>query len=173
MASYAGRMVGAARLDVHTFEEVEADRGAMGQAIGVIVLSSVAAAIGMTSGDALSFIIGIAGALLGWMLWAWLTYFVGTRVLPEPQTHADWGQVLRTTGFAAAPGILRIFGVIPAVAGIIFIVTGIWMLIAMIIAIRQALDYTSSLRAVGVAGIGWVVYIVVATLLFFVTGGGQ
>ena len=172
MASFAERVIGAAKLDVHTYEEVEADRTAMGQAMGVVVLSSLAAGIGLIGrAGAPGLIVGVLAALIGWFMWAWLTYIIGTRLLPMPQTHADWGQLLRTTGFASSPGILRILGVVPLLGGLVFFIAGIWMLVAMVIAVRQALDYTSTGRAIGVCLIGWVVNVVIFVILSLFLGG--
>ncbi len=172
MASFAERVIGAAKLDVHTYEEIEADRTAFGQAMVVVVLSSLAAGIGMIGrAGAPGLIVGVLAALIGWFMWAWLTYIIGTRLLPMPQTHADWGQLLRTTGFSAAPGILRILGVVPVLGGLVFLVAGIWMLVAMVIAVRQALDYTSTGRAIGVCLIGWVVNVVIFVILSVFLGG--
>jgi len=173
MASLVDRMGRAARLDVHLYEEVEADTGATGQAMLVVVLSSVAAGIGsigsMPSGLTGLFV-GTLLALLGWYLWAFLTYLIGTKLLPEPQTHADVGELLRTTGFSAAPGLLRVLGIIPGFMAITFAVAGIWMLVAMIIAVRQALDYHSTGRAIGVCLIGWVVQLVMLIIAGAVLG---
>ena len=172
MASFAERVIGAAKLDVRIYEEVEADRTAMGQAMGVVVLSSLAAGIGMIGrAGAPGLIVGVLAALIGWFMWAWLTYIIGTRLLPMSQTHADWGQLLRTTGFSAAPGILRILGVVPLLGGLVLFITGIWMLVAMVIAVRQALDYTSTGRAIGVCLIGWVVNVVIFVMLSMFLGG--
>ncbi|MFQ5539742.1 MAG: hypothetical protein ACE5FB_05030, partial [Candidatus Binatia bacterium] len=89
MASLMDRMIRAAKLDVHLYEEVEADTGAMGQAMGVVVLSSVAAGIGSVARGGLGGILmGTIAALIGWYVWAYLTYFIGTKFLPEPQTKA-------------------------------------------------------------------------------------
>ncbi len=151
-------MVRAAKLDVQLYEEVEADQGALGQATGVVILSAVAAGIGnLGTGGPLGLGIGTIGALVGWYVWALLTYFIGTKFLPEPQTRADYGELLRTIGFSSAPGVIRVFGIIPGLRALVFLVAGIWMLVAMVIAVRQALDYTSTWRAVGVCVIGWVV----------------
>ena len=158
MTSFTQRVIGAARLDVHIYEEVEADTTAMGQAMGVVALSSVAAGIGTVGregtmglfGGPVAALLGLVAALLGWLLWAGLTYFIGTRILPTPQTDADWGELLRTTGFAAAPGMLRILGIVPGLTDSVFFVAGVWMLAAFVVAVRQALDYTSTGRAVGV-----------------------
>lgn len=122
-------MLRAARLDASLYEEVEADRGLTGQATAVVL----------------------------WYLWAFLTYLIGTRVLPEPQTKADFGQLLRTLGFASSPGVIRILGIIPGLVRPAFAVAHIWMLVAMVVAVHQALDYTSSWRAAGVVLVGWLI----------------
>ena len=167
MSSFANRMIRAAKLDVNLYEEVEADKEAMGQALAVVVLSSLAAGIGSYGTTGLNgLLLGTVGALVGWFIWAFITFFVGTRLLPEPQTEADYGQLLRTIGFSSSPGVLRILGVVPVLGAIIFIVCGIWMLVAMIIAVRQALDYKSTWRAVGVCIIGWVIQMFVVWIAF-------
>ncbi len=166
MSTFAERMIGAATLDVHTYEEVEADTTAMTQAMVVVVLSSIAQGIGfLTQGGVLGFVVGAVGALIGWFIWAFLVYIIGTKVLPEPQTRSDLGELLRTTGFSASPGLLRVLGAIPLVGGLIIFAVSIWMLIAMIIAVRQALDYQSTGRAVGVCLIGWFVFVVIMLML--------
>lgn len=169
MGSFTDRIIRAARLDISLYEEVEADRTALGQAMGVVILSSVAAGIGSITQRGLGGIfLGTLSALIGWFIWAYLTYLIGTKLLPEPQTQADPGELLRTIGFSSSPGLLRVLGIIPYLTGLVFFVTGIWMLIAMVIAVRQALDYTSTWRAVGVCVIGWIVLMVVNILMFSV-----
>jgi hypothetical protein len=158
MTSFTNRMVRAAKLDVNLYEEVEADKQAMGQALGVVLLSSLAAGIGSFGTTGINgLLLGTVGALLGWFVWAFITFLVGTKLLPEPQTEADYGQLLRTIGFSSSPGLLRILGIVPILGTIVFIVCGVWMLAAMIIAVRQALDYKSTWRAVGVCIIGWII----------------
>ena len=172
MASFTDRIIRAAKLDVNVYEEVEADRGALGQAMGVVVLSSIAAGIGSFERAGIGGIItGTIAALIAWYVWAYITYFVGTRFLPERQTKADHGELLRTIGFSSSPGLIRVLGIIPGLAGVVFLVASVWMLIAMVIAVRQALDYQSTLRAVGVCVIGWVVQILILVLLFAILGG--
>ncbi|MGD9227629.1 MAG: YIP1 family protein [Desulfobacterales bacterium] len=172
MASFTDRMIRAAKLDVNLYEEVEADKGAMGQAMAVVVLASVAAGIG-TIGTIgiMGLVLGTLAALLGWFIWAFLTYFIGTRLLPEPQTKADYGELLRTIGFSSSPGVLRVLGIIPALGGILNFLIGIWMLVAMVIAVRQALDYKSTWRAVGVCLIGWIIQIAILALVAGLFGG--
>ena len=167
MTSFKDRIIRAAKLDVDLYEEVEADKTAMRQAMGVVVLSSVAAGIGaITRGSFNGLIIGIIGALISWYIWAFLTYWIGTRFLPEPQTEADIGQLLRTIGFSSSPGLIRIFAIIPGLNWIVSFAASVWMLIAMVIAVRQALDYNSTGRAVGVCAIGWVIQTLILLVVF-------
>ena len=172
MANMKERIIRAAKLDIHLYEEVEADKSALGQAMGVVVLSSIAGGIGTPAGIGLGgLVIGTIVALIGWYVWAFLTYLIGTKLLPEPQTKADVGELLRTIGFSSSPGLIRVLGIIPFLRGLVFLVAAVWMLVAMIIAVRQALDYQSTLRAVGVCVIGWIVQALLLALLFTFMGG--
>jgi len=172
MTGFKNRIIRAAKLDVSLYEEVEADKGALGQAMGVVVLSSIAAGLGSIGRLGLGgILIGTVTALIGWYVWAYLTYFIGTKLLPEPQTKADHGELLRTIGFSSSPGLIRVLGIIPGLAGVVFLVASIWMLIAMVIAVRQALDYRSTLRAAGVCVIGWIIQALIFALLFSILGG--
>jgi hypothetical protein len=171
MNAYVNRMVRAAKLEAALYEEVEADRAAMGQAMGVVLLSSLAAGIGsLSQGGAGGLLFGMLAALAGWFVWAFLTYLIGTRLLPTAQTQTSYGELLRTIGFSSSPGIIRLVGIIPGLTGLVFIVASVWMLVAMVIAVRQALDYDSTLRAVGVCLIGWVVQIAVVLLTVSLLG---
>ena len=166
------RIIRAAKLDINLYEEVEADKGAMGQAMLVVVLSSVAAGIGNIQHVGFNgLLITTIVALAGWYIWAYLTYFIGTKLLPEPQTESNPGELLRTIGFSSAPGLIRILGIIPGLGKIALFVAAIWMLVAMVIAVRQALDYNSTLRALGVCIIGWLIQIIIIGLLFSMFGG--
>jgi hypothetical protein len=162
--TFVERMVGAAKLDVRVYEEVEADRSATPQALAVVVLSAVAGGIGMGAGIR-GLVVGTIAGLVGWAAWAWLIYFIGTRWLPEPDTKADIGELLRTIGFATSPGILRVAGIVPILGPIVIVVSAVWTLVAVVVAVRQALDYRSTGRAIGVCVIGWVVQIVIFGLL--------
>jgi len=168
MNIFKDRIIRAAKLDVSLYEEVEADKGAMGQAMGVVVLSSLAAGIGIISSEGIgAILIGTVSALIGWYAWSYIVYFVGTRILPELQTKADYGELLRTIGFSSSPGLIRVFGIIPGLTGIVLLTASIWMLIAMVIAVRQALDYSGTGRAVGVCVIGWIIQWIILGLLFY------
>jgi hypothetical protein len=157
MATFLSRVTGAALLNAQTYEDVEADRSATPQAVAVVLLSSLSAGVG-----AVGPLEARPAALMGisllafavWLVWSVLTLQIGTRILPSARTHADIGELLRVTGFASAPGILRIAGVIPGSTAAVFAVTLVWMLVAMIIGVRQALDYTSTSRAFAVCALG-------------------
>jgi hypothetical protein len=174
LTSFIERMVGAAKLNVGTYEEVEADVSGTGQAVGVVLLSSVAAGVGALGLGPAVILVAVA-ALLRWVIWAFLTYIVGTRLLPEPQTEANMGQMMRTLGFAQSPGVLRIFGSIPGIGLFVLGVVEVWMLIAMVIAVRQALDYTTTWRAAAVcivAGLAAIILIILLSILIGAPAGG-
>jgi hypothetical protein len=156
--TFVERMIGAAKLDARVYEEVEADRTATPQALGVVVLASLAAGVSVGAGVR-GLVAGTLANLVGWAIWAWLVYFIGTRWLPGPDTRADVGELLRTLGFATSPGILRVVGVVPPLGLIVFVVTTLWTLVAVVVAVRQALDYRSTGRALGVCVIGWLVQV--------------
>ncbi len=165
--SLMNRMFRAAKLDAHLYEEVEADKTAMRQAILVVILSGIAAGIGsMSRGGALGVAMGTAMGLVGWYIWAFIIFFIGTKLLPEAQTKSNIGELLRTIGFASAPGLIRVFGIFPGVEKLVFPVATVWMLVAMVIAVRQALDYNGTVRAVIVCVIGLFVQIAILLTIF-------
>jgi hypothetical protein len=166
MSTIINRMIRAARLDVNLYEEVEGDKTALKQAMAVVILSSAAGGVIHLGGAGIGgIIIGIIISLTGWFVWAFLTYFIGTKLLPEPQTSSNPGELLRTVGFSSAPGLIRVIGIIPALAKPVFFIASIWMLAAMVIAVRQALDYKSTLRAIGVCVIGWIIQLLIIALM--------
>ena len=171
--SFPIRLLGALALDPATYEEVEADPSATGQAMVVVVLSSLGAgigALGLSSGS-LKSIVFISGlALLSWAAWAVVTFQIGAKLMPEPGTHAGVGELMRTIGFSSAPGMLRIFGIVPGATIPAFAVTAVWMLVTMVVAVRQALDYKSTARAVAVCALGWALAVGIAVALGLVFG---
>lgn len=166
MSGFTERMVGAATLDGAIIEEIEHDRSGTGQALGVVVLASAAAGIGMWAYGGVTLLLsGMVAAILGWALWAGLIWLIGTKLLPESQTRADWSELARTTGFAQTPGILRLFGFVPLIGGLVVLVANLWMLVSMVVAVRHALDYESTWRALLVVLIGWLANAVLFALL--------
>ena len=167
--SLTQRMIGAAMLDVSVYEEVEHDLNATGQAAAVVAIVAVCAAIG-ASGAGIRGIIGaVINAFIMWVLWSFLTWFIGTKLFHGTATVSE---LLRTLGFAMAPGVLYLLGIIPILGGLIGIVVWIWTLVAGVIAIRQALDFDTT-KAVLTAVISWIVVIVVSIVLAGLIAGAS
>ena len=158
--SMTDRMVGAATLDVATYEEVEADTTATGQAAVVVAIAAVCAALGSIRGGGMGIIGGLVGSLIGWLLWSGVTYVVGTKLF---HGTATWGELLRTLGFAQAPQVLLILGILPIVGGLVRFAVAIWVLVTGVIAIRQALDFTTG-KAILTAVIGWLALVIVMSI---------
>jgi hypothetical protein len=173
--TFARRLVGAAMLDATTYEEVEADRTATPQALAVVVLSSLAAGIGTRlSNDGTATVAFFATtsiiAVLAWAGWALVTFEIGSRLLPTPGTRTDPGELLRTLGFAATPGLIQVFAVLPGARGPVVTLAIMWTLAASVVAVRQALDYTGTGRALAVCGIGAILSLAFAMILGLVFG---
>ncbi|HZB25715.1 MAG TPA: YIP1 family protein [Vicinamibacterales bacterium] len=161
MASLAQRMAGAMKADVRTFEEVEKDPAALGQAVAVIVIAGFAALIGNIFRDGLAGGLGnLLATLIGYAVWAGLVVLIGTKVMPEPTTKADFSEAFRVVGFAASPGVFYVIAIIPFLGPLISTCISIWMLVVMVVAVRSVLDYTSTARAFVVCLIGFVVYLI-------------
>jgi hypothetical protein len=169
MQIYLQRLIRACKLEPGLYEEVEADKKSFNQAMLTVILSSVAAGIGtITTGKFIGMILSTVIALISWLIWAYLVYIIGTKLLPEKQTNSNTAELLRTIGFSSAPGIIRVLGIISSLRSSVFFIASIWMLASMIIAIRQALDYKSTLRAVQVCVLGWIVQILLVFLISYV-----
>jgi hypothetical protein len=162
--SIVDRMRGAAMLDVATYEEVEHDQDATGQAAVVVIIVAICTALGAIWRGGPSIIAGPVSAILGWLLWSAVTYVIGTKLLDGTAT---WGELLRTIGFAQSPGVLMIFGIIPILGGLVRAVVALWLLFTGVVAIRQALDFSTT-KAILTAFLGWIAVIA----LTFLTGTG-
>lgn len=159
--SMTERMKGAAFLDVPTYEEVEHDETATGQAATVVAIVAVARAIGGIGHGGGAIVVGLVWAFVGWLLWSAVTYWIGTSLF---KGEATLGELLRTIGFAQAPGLLALLGIIPFLGGLIALTVAIWTLVAGIVAIRQALDVTTG-KAVLTAILGWLTLVIPIVLL--------
>jgi hypothetical protein len=159
--SLVERMIAAAKLDVQLYEEVEADADATSQAALVVGLAAVASAIGGAGGGAAGFFGGLVAAFVGWLLWSGVTYLIGDKLLGGTAT---WGELLRTIGFAQSPGVLYVLAIVPIFGGLIRLAVLVWLLVAGIIAIRQALDFSTG-KAVLTAVLGWLVMALVSAAL--------
>ena len=167
---FFNRVFRAIKIDIDLYEEVESDKTATVQAGMVVVLSSLAAGVGAIHLGVSNLLLAPLLSLLSWYVWAYIIYFIGVKLFPEPTTKADHGELLRTIGFSSAPGLIRVFGFTPELMSITFIGAGIWMMIAMVIAVRQALDYQSTWRAIGVVVIGFLVQAIVLVMLLRIFG---
>lgn len=147
------RMRGAALLDTATYEDVEHDAGATGQAAAVVAMTAVAQAVGAWHGGPVALVLAAVGALVGWGVWAGLTWLIGDKLFGGTAT---WGELLRTLGFAQSPNVLAVLGILPFVGWLVDAVLFLWVLWAGVVAIRQALDFGTG-RAVLTAVVGGVV----------------
>jgi ATP/ADP translocase len=162
--TFGERVVGALKLDANTFEDIERDPAAMGQAVGIIALASLASNLGQIW--RLGFgvmLIGVCASLVGYVLWAVIVWVAGTKLMPDPATKADFAETFRTIAFAAAPGLLGVVTIIPLLGWLLLLVLTpimlLWSIAAMVIAVRQVLDYTDTFKAVIVVLIGFAVYL--------------
>jgi len=169
MASIQDRVIGAMQLKVATFEEVEHDQTATGQAALVVLAGAISGGLG--TGRLTGVVLGAVLGLAGWAIAAYVLMFVGTRLLPGKNTEADFGQLARTIGFAQAPYLLGILGIIPILGYLIRFALWIWVLVAMVIAVRQALDYEDTTRAVLVCLIAWAIMFVMTMIVAMVGVG--
>ena len=161
MKNFFIRLFRAAKLDAEFYEELVVDSDYLIQSASVIILYSLASGIGnYTSRGMTGFILGTIIALISWLLYAYLTFFIANQLLEIKETRVDIGELLRITGFASAPGLLRIFGLVPVLFNIVFIISTIWMLLTMIAAIKQAYEL-DLLRAVGVSMAGWILQAII------------
>jgi hypothetical protein len=158
MSTLTNRLLGSASLNTRSYEEVEADPTANIQAVGIVLLSSLAAAVGTGIRDIGSTVALLAAAIGTWIIWVLLTLVIGRQLLPEGETRVDFGQLLRTTGFSSSPGILRVLGLLPVIGPALFLAATIWMFFSFVVAVRQALDFHSTGRALAVCLLGWIIH---------------
>jgi Yip1 domain len=162
MASLGARMVGAMTADVKTFQEIEADPTAIGQAVTVIVIAGVATLIGnvFRIGVFLGMMMFVI-SLVSYALWSLVIVLVGTKLMPEPATKADFNEAFRVIGFTAAPGVFNVLAIVPYIGPLISFVIAIWMLVIGVIAVREVLDYSNTGRAIVVCLIAMVIVFIV------------
>lgn len=162
MASFQDRVIGAMRLQGTTFEEVEHDTTATSQAAIVVAAAALAGSIISIRWIGVSGVVfTLVVSLIGWVIGAAVVMLVGTKLMPGKNTQADLGQMLRTMGFAQSASLFNVLGIIPFLGWVIRLVVAIWVLVAMVIAVRQALDYDDTMKAVVVCLIAWVIMFVI------------
>ncbi len=166
-------------MDKSLYRTVEHDSGANRQAFTVIALVSLSSGIGAGIDGLLEYgalwflwglIVGLASAIVGWLLWALFTYVIGVTIFRVPGTEATYGQLLRTLGFAASPGVIRLFSFLWVLGGLVSLAATIWMLIAGVIAVREALGFSTG-RAIGTCVLGWIVYMLLMFVVIILVPG--
>ena len=174
LRSMPDRMVGTSLLNSNTIEELEHDRGATVQAGIIVVLTAISAGIGGLFANEMSVVdafIALIVGLLSWAVWASSTWLVGTTILRTPETQADWGQMARGTGFAQSPGVFNFLAFVPWIGGLIVLILFFWRMAAMVVAVRQCLDYTSTWRAFFVVLISFVPVIILNAVVYALVYG--
>ena len=167
MSLFLIRLFRAAKLDAGLYEEVIADTGTMFQAMMAVFIYSAASAYGgFARGGVAGINFGMITTIIGWYIWAFSAYFVGRRFLPEAETEGNRKAVLRAMGFASAPGLIRLLGLIPNMAGTTLLIASVWMFVAAVVAIKQAMNYQSIYRAAGVCMIGWIISAISQGLIY-------
>ncbi len=176
------RMLRAARVESQLYEEVEADSGATGQALLVVVMASLSAGIGhgisgLMKGGAggigfffTNLVTGAIGSLIAWFIFSLLCFWLGTTLFKGPNTRSTLGELLRVLGFADSPALLNIFAFIPFIGPLIPFVTMIWTIIAAVVGVRQACDFTTA-RAVGTVLVAAIIPLIILVLIGLMVGG--
>ena len=164
---YLWRLAGAVVLDGGTYEEIEGDRSATTQAIVTVTIAGIAAGVGLSGGSVSIATVALITllTLLSWGIWAVLMVEIGARVLHRPETHTDFGELIRTLGFAMVPAWFLVLGVAPDFTMPVVVAVAVWLLAAMTVAVRQALDFESTLRAAMVCAIGWFLVIGIVAMM--------
>ena len=168
--NYLEKLYRAVILDSELYEEVEADKSLTRQALMTVALVAIIEGIFSLGAQNQGLLIGLSQSIFGsitrWVMWAFFIAFVGTRILPEPETESNTGELLRTLGFAYAPGVFYVFASLPIIGSIVQLLVPLWQLAAMVVAVRQALDFSSTTRAIGVCVVAF--FLMVLTLILFI-----
>lgn len=174
------RIKGALLLDEETFEEIEHDESANGQAAVVVVASAILAAAGVSIGSNLlqtslpesasvivNFLIVAVWAIVGWLIWSAVTYIIGTKIFDG---EATYGEMLRVTGFGFAPAAFMILSAIPCIGFAISLLVMVWSLGAVFVAVRSGLDLGFGKTLITVIA-GWIVYSIGIGIIFSLVFG--
>jgi len=168
--NYLEKLYRAVILDSELYEEVEADKSLTRQALMTVALVAIIEGIFSLGVQDQGLFLGLSQSIFGsitrWVIWAFFIAFVGTRILPEPETESNTGELLRTLGFAYAPGVFYVFASLPVIGSIVQLLVPLWQLAAMVVAVRQALDFSSTTRAIGVCVVAF--FLMVLALVLFI-----
>ena len=125
----------------------------------IMILDGVAGAV--AANTVIKTAIGMSGltAILTWFIWAILIYVLGVKIFPDKQTKVSFKKVLTAVGFAHAPGLLRFFAVTPELMIPIIFITQFWIFAALIISIRQILNFKSNLKSFGIVFLSFLIIV--------------
>ena len=169
MKNYLSRIFRAAKLDRTLYQEAVDDPKFFGQAIITVIAYSSFSGIGgfgLAGGSGIN--IGMASTLIAWYVWAFTTYFIGAKFFRESDEPVERKAVYRAMGFATAPGLLRIFGLVPSIGSLIVLLVSIWVIVASVIAVKEVFNYSSNWRALGVCLVALVASIFVQIMLLVI-----
>ena len=166
---FLNRIFRVVKIDPDVFNEIQKDKNATISAAIVVVLSSSAAGIGAISLGASNFMLAPFFSLISWFVWAYIVYFVGVKLFPDTKTKTTQASLLRAIGFSSAPGIIRIFGFNEDLMTVTFVGSAFWMLVCMVVAVKETLNYKSLWKAFGVVIISWFVQAFVLLAILAVT----
>jgi len=166
---FLNRIFRSVKIDPEVFNEVQKDKNATISAAIVVILSSSAAGIGAASLGASNFLLAPVFSLISWFVWAYIVYFVGVKLFPDTKTKTTQFALLRAIGFSSAPGMIRIFGFNEDLMTVTFIGAAFWMLVCMVVAVKETLNYKSLWKAFGVVIISWFVQAFVLLAILAIT----
>jgi hypothetical protein len=168
MTQFFRRFIGVLVLDATAFEDVEADSHAAMQSVAVVMLACLGggiAVVGLGGASLLGFLAGAVIVLGAWLMWVTAVAALGTITFAEANTASNLKELLRTLGFAAAPGVFLAFAAMRAAAPFVVALVSIWMIAAAVLGLRQALDYRSTTRAIAVSAVGWIISLGILALV--------
>jgi hypothetical protein len=163
MNSLVRQTIGAMTFRAAIYREIATQPGATAPAIGILLLSCFVP-------GSVSIVYGTLGGILysfsGWAIWICLAYMIGAKIFPESPVDSGLLRLLRAGGFAASPALLGFFGLAAVVGHILPITTTVWVIAATAVAIREALQYRTTSRAVAVCLASWAGTLLILAALF-------
>tara|TARA_B110000902_G_scaffold120016_1_gene140713 strand:- start:492 stop:1013 length:522 start_codon:yes stop_codon:yes gene_type:complete len=166
---FLSRIYRSIKIDPEVFDEVQKDKNATIAAGIVVVLSSLAAGIGASHLGTINFFLAPVLSLVTWFVWAYIIYFVGVKLFPDLKTKTTHLALLRSIGFSSAPGMIRIFGFNGDLMTVMFVGSAFWMLVCMVVAVKQTLNYKSLWKALGIVIIAWLTQAFILIIILALT----
>ncbi len=150
------RMFRAIKLDQSFFEEVAAESSLQPHSVWAVAIFAMATSFGFFSaagGTAVN--IALITTMIAWYVWAFSIFYIGSRFFSVEKESADRKTVMRIVAFAAAPGLIRLMGIIPQLAIVVMVVSSVWILIAAVLGLRKVYTQTSTANIAAVTIGAW------------------